>query len=204
MTISNGHAAAPADPIGRIAGPVARFLAILCGWWLLGYCFLVLADIVGRARFGISLQGTDEIGGYTLAILSAFGFAHALLAQRHTRIELLVQALPERSAAVLNLAASIAMAAMAVFLLHRGADVLAESLEFMSVSSSPLQVPMWLPHGLWVAGLAFFALTSTACAAHALWLTFHNHRWLNALYGPPRLEREIEENTAQLGGKAGS
>jgi TRAP-type C4-dicarboxylate transport system permease small subunit len=186
------------DPVGRFAGPVARGLAILCGWWLLGYCFLVVADIIGRARFGMTLQGTDEIGGYTLAVVSAIGFSHTLLAQRHTRIEVLVRILPGYAAAVLNLLAAMALAAAAVYLLLRGADVLAESLEFMSVSSSPLQVPMWLPQGLWVAGLAFFAVTSVACAGHACWLMLRDPERVNRVYGPPSLAREIAEGTARL------
>jgi TRAP-type C4-dicarboxylate transport system permease small subunit len=184
--------------VGRVAGPVARGLAILCGWWLLEYCFLVVADIIGRARFGLSLQGTDEIGGYTLAVVSAIGFSHTLLAQRHTRIEVLVRILPGFAAALLNLLAAVALAAVAVYLLVQGADVLAESLEFMSVSSSPLQVPMWLPQGLWVAGLAFFAVTAVACAGHACWLMLRDPARVNRVYGPPALEREIEESTARL------
>ena len=36
------------DPVTRFAGPLVRFASILCGWWLLGYCFLVVLDIVGR------------------------------------------------------------------------------------------------------------------------------------------------------------
>jgi TRAP-type C4-dicarboxylate transport system permease small subunit len=186
------------DPVGRFAGPVARGLAVLCGWWLLGYCFLVVADIIGRARFGLTLQGTDEIGGYTLAVVSAIGFSHTLLAQRHTRIEVLVRILPSYAAAVLNLLAAVALAAAAVYLLLRGADVLAESLEFMSVSSSPLQVPMWLPQGIWVAGLAFFAATSVACACHACWLMLHDPELVNQVYGPPSLAHEIEESTTRL------
>jgi TRAP-type C4-dicarboxylate transport system permease small subunit len=175
-------------------------MAILCGWWLLAYCFLVLVDVIGRARFGLTLQGTDEIGGYTLAIVSAFGFTHALLTGRHTRIEVLVQALPRRGAALLNLAAAVALAALSVYLLQSGANVLAESIEFMSVSSSPLQTPMWLPQGLWVAGLGFFALSAVACAVHAAWLILRDPARLNTLYGPPTIEREIAENVANLSG----
>ena len=182
------------DPVTRFAGPVVRFASILCGWWLLGYCFLVVVDIVGRARFGLSLQGTDELGGYTLAVTSAFGFAQTLLARRHTRIELIIQRLPRMPAALLNLLAAVIIAGVAVFILLRGHDVLDESIEFMAVSNSPLQVPLWIPQGLWVAGLALFAAIAVALAIQALWMMLRDPARLNALYGPPTIEEEIEES----------
>jgi len=181
------------DPVTRYAGPVVRFASILCGWWLLGYCFLVVLDIVGRARFGLTLQGTDEIGGYTLAVTSAFGFAQTLLARRHTRIELIVQRLPRIPAAVLNLAAAIVIAGVAVFLLERGWAVLDESLEFMAVSNSPLQIPLWIPQGLWVIGLGLFAGIAVALAVQAV-LMLRDPKRFNRLYGPPTIEEEIEES----------
>lgn len=181
------------DPVTRYAGPVVRFASILCGWWLLGYCFLVVLDIVGRAQFGLTLQGTDEIGGYTLAVTSAFGFAQTLLARRHTRIELVIQRLPRIPAAVLNLAAAIVIAGVAVYLLERGWSVLEESIEFMAVSNSPLQIPMWIPQGLWVIGLGLFAGIAVALAIQAV-VMLRNPARFNALYGPPTIEEEIEES----------
>jgi TRAP-type C4-dicarboxylate transport system permease small subunit len=190
------------DPVTRFAGPVVRLLSILCGWWLLGYCFLVVLDIVGRARFGLSLQGTDELGGYTLAITSAFGFTQTLLARRHTRIELLVQRVPRIPAALLNLLAAVTIAGVAVFVLVHGHSVLDESIEFMAVSNSPLQVPLWIPQGLWVGALALFAAVAVALAAQALWLMLRDPGRLNALYGPPTIAEEIEESldAGRIGG----
>ncbi len=182
------------DPVTRVAGPVVRVASIMCGWWLLGYCFLVVVDIIGRARFGLSLQGTDEIGGYTLAVMSAFGFAQTLLTRRHTRIELLIQALPRIPAAALNLLAALVIAGVAVFLFERGWSVLDESLEFMAVSNSPLQIPLWIPQGLWVLGLGLFAGIAIALAVQAVVILLRNPARFNALYGPPTIAEEIEES----------
>jgi TRAP-type C4-dicarboxylate transport system permease small subunit len=187
------------DIVTRFAGPVVRLGAILCGWWLLGYCLLVVFDIVGRARFGLTLQGTDEIGGYTLAVMSAFGFAQTLLARRHTRIELLVERLPAGLAAVLHALAAVVMAGAAVFLLLRGVSVLDESLEFMAVSNSPLQIPMWIPQGLWVLGLGLFAGVAVAMGVQAMLLLARDRARLNRLYGPPSIAEEIEESLAAAG-----
>lgn len=187
------------DPVARWLGPVARAAALVCGWWLLAYCFLVVADIIGRAHFGLSLQGTDEIGGYTLAVMAAIGFSQALLARRHTRIELLVERLPVAPRALVHALAALSLAATAVLLLLQSTTVLEESLEFMAVSSSPLQVPMWVPQGAWVGGLALFALVAVASALQAVILLVRDHPRLNALYAPPTIAEDIEESIATSG-----
>ncbi|GIR54663.1 MAG: hypothetical protein CM15mP62_21340 [Rhodospirillaceae bacterium] len=48
---------------------------------------------------------------------------------------------------------------------YMGWYTLDESLTFGSVSSSPLQVPLWIPQSLWMAGLIIFGLS-------ALWTAF--------------------------------
>lgn len=186
------------NPSTRRIRPATRLLAILCGLWLVGYSLLVCADIVARRQFGISLQGTDEIGGYTLAVLAAFGFAHALAERRHTRIELALAALPRPLRALANLLAACAIAAFAVFAAVRAEAELADSLFFMSVSNSPLQVPLWIPQGAWVAGLATFALVSVLQAVHAALLLLAGRiDRVNAWYGPPTLAEEIAAETGQ-------
>ena len=70
------------------------------------------------------------------------------------------------------------------------------------LSNSPLQVPLWIPQGLWVAGLGLFAAVAVALATQASWMLFRNPSRLNALYGPPTIEEEIEESleATQAGG----
>ena len=189
---------APPNPLARRISPATRVLAVLCGVWLLGYSLLVCVDIVARRQFGISLQGTDEIGGYTLAVLAAFGFAHALAERRHTRIELALGALPRPARALANLLAAVAIAAFAVFAALRGSAELDDSILFMSVSNSPLQVPIWIPQGAWVAGLVTFAAVAVLQALHAALLALTDRAaLLNAWYGPPTLAEEIAAETGK-------
>jgi TRAP-type C4-dicarboxylate transport system permease small subunit len=186
------------NPVARRLSPVTRFFALLCGWWLLGYSLLVCADLVARRYFAVSLQGTDEIGGYTLAALAAFGFGHTLLVRRHTRIELALDALPAWPRAAAQVLAALAIAAFAAFAAWRGWAELSDSIEFMSVSTSPLQVPLWIPQGVWVAGLALFGLVAAVLALHALTLFLRGRlREVNAWYGPPTVQEEIAAETGQ-------
>lgn len=179
------------NPVSRWARPVARLGAILCGWWLLIFSILTCVEILGRRFMGFSLQGIDEIGGYTLAVMTAFGFSYALLNRSHTRVDIFLTMAPPRVQAALNVLAMASLAAMAFFAALRAVAELGESITFMSVSSSPLQTPLWLPQGLWFLGLAVFAGTAAALAAHAIYLLTKDWPAVNRFYGPPTIEEEV-------------
>ncbi|MGG5887717.1 TRAP transporter small permease subunit [Falsiroseomonas sp. HC035] len=186
------------NPVAAGVAPVTRFFSLLCGWWLLGYSLLVCADLVARRYLGVSLQGTDEIGGYTLAGLVAFGFAHTLVVRRHTRIDLFLSRLPAWPRAVAHVVAALAIAALAAFAASRGWAEMSDSIEFMSVSTSPLQVQLWIPQGVWFAGLALFAVVAVLLALHAASLLARGRvREVNAWYGPPTVDEEIAVETGK-------
>ena len=183
------------NPIARWAGPPVRWMQIACGWALLAICFATLYDIVARRLFGHSVQGVTELGAYLLAIVSAFGFSSALLQKAHSRVDFFFPRMPPFLIAVLNLAAAVLLFGLAALSLWQGWHVLDESLLFDSRASTPLQTPMWIPQGLWLAGLAVFAGVTFACALHALILFVKDRNRLNALYGPLSLEGQIAVET---------
>jgi TRAP-type C4-dicarboxylate transport system permease small subunit len=180
------------SPVAKVAMPISRFCALVCGWWLLAFSVLTCVDIVGRKLFNVTLQGTDEIGGYTMAVVSAVGFSYALLNRSHTRIDIVLMFLSSRSKAILSTIAAVTISLMAVYSAWRGWAVLQESISLRSVSNSPLQIPMWLPQGIWVAGLILFACIAVAAALHALRLMFTDYRKVNFYYGPPTIQDEID------------
>lgn len=156
-------------------------------------------EIIGRKLFGFSLQGVDEVSGYSLAVLSSVGFSYALVARAHTRIDFLIVKLGPMSRAVLNVAAMVTLAMVAVFAIWKGLPVLLESIEFKSRSTSPLQTPMWIPQGLWALGLALFAAVSVAFGLHALWLLLKKDlAAIERFYGPPSLDEEIDREVDAL------
>jgi TRAP-type C4-dicarboxylate transport system permease small subunit len=183
------------NPIARWAGPPVRWMQIACGWALLAICFATLYDIVARRLFGHSVQGVTELGAYLLAIVSAFGFSSALLQKAHSRVDFFFPRMPPFLIAVLNLGAAVLLFGLAALSLWQGWHVLDESLLFDSRASTPLQTPMWIPQGLWLAGLAVFAGVTFACAVHAVILFVKDRNRLNALYGPLSLEGQIAVET---------
>jgi len=184
-------------PVTRRALPVARLLALLCGWALLAFTIGTCLEIVMR-KFGYSLQGIDELGGYLMAILSCAGFGYTLAHNAHTRVDLALTALPRRGQAVLNVLAMVTLAALSVFMAWRAGAELWDSIDLQSVSTSPLQIPLWMPQSLWLAGLALFAVIAIAYALHALWLLARNAGEVNRHYGPPSVQHELEAELASL------
>ena len=186
------------NPVMRwLSGP-ARVLAIAGGWWLLLLSFATVGEILARKFMGRSFQGIDEIGGYTTAVFSALAFSWALVTKSHTRVDFLLGRMPSLLRAVLNAAAYASLAALAVFGAWRGWHVLEESLEFQSRANSPLGTPLWIPQGLWLAGMVAFAGACVVLACHALLLLLTNRARLNRFYGPMTLDEEIEAEAGAI------
>jgi TRAP-type C4-dicarboxylate transport system permease small subunit len=193
------------NPLSRWLGPPARVLALLGGWWLMLLSFATCVEIFGRRFFGFSLQGIDEIGGYTTAVVSSLAFAWALVSKSHTRVDFMLSHLPAAVRALLNALAFALLAGLAVFTTWRGWDVLSDTLEFEARAVTPLGTPLWIPQSLWLAGMLAFAFAAVLYAAHALWLLLVDRARVNRLYGPLTLDEEVELEAsavvARTGGK---
>src|SRR5688500_20404614 len=113
----------PRNLFTRSLEAVVEFFAIVCGWWLLGLSVLTCIEMLGRKVFGFSLQGVDEIGSYTFAVVGAFGFSYALLTRGHTRVDFLLSRFKRTQRGVLNFVAMVTLAAMALFFVYRDSAV---------------------------------------------------------------------------------
>ena len=189
----------PKDPFSRTLARIVDAMVIAAGWWLLALSVLSCVEMVTRKLFAFSLQGIDEVGGYTLAIVGAIGFSYTLISRGHTRIDFLLGKLPATPKAWLNGLAMVSLAAMAVFSLERAWVVLAESIEFESRATTPLQTPMWLPQGIWFLAWSLFTVLCVVLAAHCAWLLIRGRMaQVNATYGPQTLEEEIASEAGEV------
>jgi TRAP-type C4-dicarboxylate transport system permease small subunit len=189
----------PDNLFSRWLGRGVDVLVILSGWWLIAFSLASCFEMVSRKLFAFSLQGIDEVGGYTLAVTSAIGFSYTLVTRGHTRVDFLVSKMPVPVRAVLNWLAMATLAALTVFALYRGSNVLSESIEFQSTATTPLQTPMWIPQSLWLLGYALFAILATYLAAHATLLLVKGRLDdLNRAYGPQTLDEEIEAEAGDV------
>jgi TRAP-type C4-dicarboxylate transport system permease small subunit len=170
---------------------VAATLALGAGVAIALLAILITVDIVGRDFFGVSVQGTDEIGGYVLAFVGSLGMALTLLRRGHPRIDLFFRLFPDVVRDALHVLAQAAMAAFALFMAWHAWGELQTTLRFGAVTNTPLQTPLWVPQAVWLAGTAFFGFTACVTTAHAALLLVTDRAAVARFYGAPTVDEEV-------------
>ncbi len=146
---------------------LSALLGRIFGYMCLALSVLVSAETIMRKAFDMSIQGADELGGYTLAVTSSLAFSVALIGRNHMRIDLLHFRLPRVAQAMLNWLAVVSIAAFAGLLAFTAYDIVADSVAYHSTAPTPWATPLVYPQGLWYAGLAIFALVAAILAIRA-------------------------------------
>lgn len=184
------------SPAIRLVNRIARLSAWVGGVALMGTALMIGVDLILRKTIGVSMGGADEIAGYVLAIVSTWAFPIALLKRSHIRVDILYSRLSLKSRASLDLLALGGMAVFAGTLLFHAGGVLWTTLKFHSTSTTPLQIPLWLPQSIWLAGYVFFAVTLVVLACTSL-SRLRRQRWasISALIGINSVEEDIQEET---------
>ncbi|MFD1343245.1 TRAP transporter small permease [Litorisediminicola beolgyonensis] len=181
------------DALLRTVEHIAAALALVAGAAIAVLAALITIDIVGRDFFGASIQGTDEIGGYVLAFVGSLGMALTLLRRGHPRIEIFFRFFPRVLRDCLHVLAQIAMAGFAAFMAWHAWGELQTTLRFGAITNTPLQTPLWVPQGVWVIGMIFFAVTACLATVHALVLLFTDRSSIERRYGAPTVEEEVSQ-----------
>lgn len=190
-------------PLLRALEKIAVALALAAGGTIGLLAVLIAIDIVGRDVVGVSVQGTDEIGGYVLAFVGSLGMALTLLRRGHPRIDLFFRFFPAVLRDGLHVLAQITMAAFALFMTWHAWGELGATLRFGAVTNTPLQTPLWVPQAVWLAGAGFFALTACATSAHAITLFCVDRAAVARAYGAPTVDEEVGHYVEGSAGHAG-
>ena len=186
----------PPGQVSIALNRVTDSAVLLCGWWLLGLSAVTCFEMLGRKVLGFSLQGVDEIGAYTYAVVGAFGFGQALITRSHTRVDFLLSRFSPKSQALLNMMAMVSLAVVSLLCLWRAAHVMFDSIDMHSTAATPLGTPMWVPQAVWLFGYVLFAVVAGWGALFAVRLAFKRDvKQLNSAFGPQTLEEEIEAET---------
>lgn len=168
-------------PIRLVAtlGRINRVVALVCGIVLLAAMALILTEIVMRQTAGRGIGGADEISGYVMAGIAAWGFSYALVERAHVRIDVLTGRLPPAGRSAFDLLALAGLATVAGFVTAYGWRVLGTSLARGSRANTPLETPLWIPQSIWLSGWAWLTLVAAllAIATAALMAT---GRWREA------------------------
>ena len=153
--------------LSRIAGFVARLLALAGGVLLLGIVVLTCVSIIGRALFsaGICCGPIRGIYDYTEIAVGAAIFAFLSWCQyqtAHAAVDLFKSALPDFINRFLNLIIDVGMLVLASLIAHR---LWLGMLDKQRYGETTLiaQVPVWIGYAACLVGAVGFVLVAAFC-----------------------------------------
>lgn len=156
--------------VGRLAGraeAMSRAAIHAGGVLTLASALVISFDVVARKFFGFTVGGADELSSYAFAISTSWAFAFAALQRAHVRVDFVYERLPVRLAAVIDWIALVALASFMAVLTWYAYDVMHTSWMQKSAANTPLATPLWIPQGMWFAGLAWMCIVVALMLARA-------------------------------------
>jgi TRAP-type C4-dicarboxylate transport system permease small subunit len=178
---------------------IERWLGTVFGVIFVALSFLVAVETVVRKLFNFSLQGADELGGYSLAICATIAFSLALIGRTHIRVDVFHGRLPAALQTALNWLSAVSLAAFAGLLAWLAWFVVQDSRSYQSVSQTPWATPLAYPQTAWLIGLIVFALVGAGFAGRATWLLLRGRTTeLNREFGPRSTKDEVDEELEDL------
>ena len=174
---------------------ISRIFAWLAGACILFGCgALISVDVVTRLLFKRGMIESFEISGYMLAACIGLGLAFTVTSKSNIRVDILLDALPDRLRAACDLLAAFALAVIAVALVWFAWKTLAQSWTMNARSTSIMQTPMVLPQGVWWIGLLWFAFMAVLLPLQAISrLLAADRRGFDKLIGSLRVAEELEQ-----------
>ncbi|MBL8358971.1 MAG: TRAP transporter small permease subunit [Rubrivivax sp.] len=177
---------------------VSRALAWLGGAMLLVSAALISLDVVFRAAFKLNIFESFELSTYAFAISTSLGMSYALVTRAHIRIELLYVKMPLKGRAWLDVAACTGLAVCLCVLLYWAGQLVMSNWAGGARSNSALAIRLAWPQGLWLLGLAWFALLALLYAVVGLWQCLRGrHEAVHERLGVASLKQEIDASTAR-------
>ena len=149
---------------------INRVVALAGGMVLLLTALFVLFEITLRALRLPNLGGADEISGYVMAGVTAWGLSVALTERAHIRIDMAVSKLGDFWRDLVDVLALSTIAVIAVTVTVYGWRVLSKSIVNSSSANTPLETPLWIPQTIWWSGWIWFSFTACAVTVIALGL----------------------------------
>lgn len=130
------------SPSEGVAARVGRWIGQAC---VLGLIAIMAAEMVARSLLGLSIQISNEVGGYALAAITFVSLGSGQLLHAYHRVHFVESRLSGRGKAWLRLAFDVASLVVTLVLL-------AELVRFEwitwnsgDVSATGLMTPLWMP-----------------------------------------------------------
>ena len=151
---------------------IRRFLDRLyltAGWIaaasILFICVIVSAQVslnilarIGGPRLSFTIPSYADFAGFALATASFMALSYTLRMGGHIRVNLLIQRLGQGPSWALELLTLLIGALFAGYATYYGGSLMWESWHYGDMSTGIVAVPLWIPQGAMVAGLALLCL----------------------------------------------
>lgn len=177
---------------------IERWLSLAFGLIFLALSLVVALETIMRKVFNTSLQGADELGGYSLAIGSTLAFSLALLGRTHIRVDVFHEHFPAVMRRFMDTLSSVLMTGFAVLMAVLAWYVLEDSRAYQSVAQTPWATPLAYPQTVWFLALAMFALVGVGRTGRALILWVQGNPKLEREFGPRSTKEEVDEELQDL------
>jgi hypothetical protein len=73
----------------------------------------------------------------------------------------------------------------------RSISTLRDSIDYKSLSGTPLETPLWVPQLIWVLGILFFSISSSIVFFYAVKAFFKDKHVFNKEFGPPSITQKV-------------
>ncbi len=182
------------ERLSKLTEKVCVYGIVLQGILLFGMSFYICADVLARKLFAYSIKGSIELSSYTLSAMSGWIFSYALLTKAHVRVDILYFKLPLKVKLFLDMLSYISLLVFFVPLTYYSYKFFYTSFIRKSVANTPLHTPLWIPEGMWIAGLIFFVWVTFLTLLRVLLLVAKgDYSKAFAQSGISSVEEEIEQ-----------
>jgi len=141
-----------------ICDRASRYLAEISALLVGAIAVFILAEIVARSLFNISLSFAWEYSAYCMAVSVFCGAAYTLHTAGHVRVSILSQNVPPRVAWLVDLGATLAGVAIVGFIAWALCGLAIQSGVNNSRSATPLEVPLVVPQAAMALGSVLLLL----------------------------------------------
>jgi TRAP-type C4-dicarboxylate transport system permease small subunit len=192
------------DRLLRAAHTISRYAAWIVGAILALSALAIAFDIAIRFLFNRTIGGGNELSGYALAWVSAWGITITLLMRAHVRIDAAYVHLSLRLRAILDIVALLSFVGFMSLVVYYGYYVLEQSIISRTRSVSTLEVQLAIPQFVWFIGLVFFLLVASLLLVRAtVAFARGDNRLVQRLIGARSMSEDIAAERESLTGRLG-
>jgi TRAP-type C4-dicarboxylate transport system permease small subunit len=184
------------ESIHRKLEHTSRIAAAIGGYGIMAISFMITIDVFLRKFAGMTLGGASEIAGMVFAVATAISYPFVLFDRANIRIDVVYARVPMKIRAFLDMVTLVAMLYFGYRLTESTFQLLMKSWNGGSKSVGVINIPLWIPQSVWVAGFALFTVTTVILMIFA-GINIFRRNWdqVNRFAGVPSIEQTIEEET---------